>query len=291
MFGYVSVNMEEMKIRDYRRYHAFYCGICQDLKEYHGQTARLSLTYDMTFLAILLTGLYEDKIKEEKYFCAPHPLSKHESYRNRMTAYAADMNVLISYYNLLDDWKDEKKLGSLFLAGTMKRDVRVLVKNYPRQARAIRLYLKKLEACETERSMDLDRASGDTGRLFAELFVWQEDMWSDTLRKIGFYLGKYIYLMDAYEDLEKDKKNGNYNPWIAISDEDDYEQRAGQILMYQVAACTREFEKLPILEYVEILRNILYSGIWMKYDRMKLAPLDKADDHRKLPLCWRRNGA
>lgn len=285
MFGYISVNMEEMKIRDYRRYHAFYCGICQDLKEYHGQTSRLSLTYDMTFLAVLLTGLYEDPVREEKYFCAPHPLRKHECYRNRMTAYAADMNVLITYFNLLDDWKDEKKTVSLLVAGTMKKDVRTLAGKYPRQAKAIRTYLKKLNLCEAERSNDLDRASGDTGRLFSELFVREEDMWSDSLRKIGFYLGKYIYLMDAYEDLKKDEKTGNYNPWTEMAKEADYEQRAEQILMYQVAACTHEFEKLPILEYVEILRNILYSGIWMKYDRMKLSADDKADDQGRLPFC------
>ena len=131
MFGYVTTNMEEMKIKDYRKYRAFYCGVCQDLKEYHGQISRLTLTYDMTFLAVLLNGLYESEISEEKHFCAPHPLKKHLCYRNEITAYVADMNVLLSYYNLLDDWIDEKKAVSLAGARALQKDVAELKKNIP----------------------------------------------------------------------------------------------------------------------------------------------------------------
>lgn len=268
MFGYVTTNMEEMKVKDYRKYRAFYCGICQDLKEYHGQPSRLTLTYDMTFLAILLTGLYESAPVSEQHLCGLHPLKKHLCYRNELTAYAADMNVLLSYYNLLDDWIDEKKPVPLALARTLRKDVKRLRNRYPRQAKAICSYLKKLRACEFEKSPDLDRASGYTGNLLGEIFVWKEDQWAGTLRKIGFFMGKFIYLMDAWEDVEKDKKKDNYNPWAFIAEEKDFNQRAGQILTMLAAECSRQFERLPILEYVDILRNILYSGIWMKYDGM-----------------------
>lgn len=267
MFGYVTTNLEELKIKDYRNYQGFYCGICQDLKEYHGQAARTTLTYDMTFLAILLTALYETKETREKHYCGVHPFHKHLCCRNEVTAYAADMNVLLSYYNLLDDWIDEKKPVPLVMARVLKPDVCRLKEKYPRQARAIARYLKKLKVCEQEKSPDLDRASGDTGEMLAEIFAWKQDHWEDILRRVGFFLGKFIYLMDAYEDVEKDKKRGNYNPWAGISDDADFDQRAGQILTVLAAGCCREFEKLPVLEYVDILRNILYSGIWTKYDR------------------------
>ena len=148
MFGYVTTNMEEMKIKDYRIYHGFYCGVCQDLKEGHGQTSRVTLTYDVTFLGILLTGLYETETKREEHFCAMHPFKKHLCLRNQWTAYAADMNVLLSYYNLLDDWEDEKKPVPLILASALKKDVKRLKEKYPRQARAIETYLQKLKACE-----------------------------------------------------------------------------------------------------------------------------------------------
>ena len=79
-------------------------------------------------------------------------------------------------------------------------------------------------------------------------------------------MGKYIYLMDAFDDVEKDRKTKNYNPWIGISQEEDFPQRVRQILMMIVAEGSRQFEKLPIIEYVDILRNILYSGIWVQFD-------------------------
>ena len=269
MFGYVTTNMEEMKIKDYRIYHGFYCGVCQDLKEGHGQTSRVTLTYDVTFLGILLTGLYETETKREEHFCAMHPFKKHLCLRNQWTAYAADMNVLLSYYNLLDDWEDEKKPVPLILASALKKDVKRLKEKYPRQARAIENYLQKLKACEQEASTDLDRAAADTGEMLGEIYVWKEDVWADTMRKIGCAMGRFIYRMDAYEDLEKDRKKGNYNPWKPIAQEKDFDDRARQILMMEAAEASRQFEKLPIIEYVDILRNILYSGIWTKYDRIK----------------------
>ena len=261
--------MEEMKIKDYRIYHGFYCGVCQDLKEYHGQTSRVTLTYDVTFLGILLTALYETETKREEHFCAMHPFKKHLCLRNEWTAYAADMNVLLSYYNLLDDWEDEKKPVPLAIATVLKKDVRRLQEKYPRQAKAIEDYLQKLKTCEQEACTDLDRAAADTGEMLGEIYVWKEDVWADTVRKIGCAMGRFIYRMDAYEDIEKDSKKGNYNPWTPIAQEKDFDDRARQILIMEAAEASRQFEKLPIIEYVDILRNILYSGIWTKYDRIK----------------------
>ena len=119
--------------------------------------------------------------------------------------------------------------------------------------------------------MDIDRAAGCFGRLMAELFVWKEDIWEKTLRKMGFYLGKFIYLMDALDDVEKDKKSGNYNPFLSIADQPDFEENAEKILLMMTAEASRAFEKLPILENVDILRNILYAGIWEKYEMRKSA--------------------
>ena len=104
--------------------------------------------------------------------------------------------------------------------------------------------------------------------MFAEIFAWKEDCWADILRKIGYALGKYIYLMDAFDDVEKDRNTGNYNPWIFISQDDDFAFRVKQILTMIVAEASRQFEKLPIIEYVDILRNVLYSGMWMRFDNI-----------------------
>ena len=264
MFGYVTTNMEEMKIKDYRIYHGFYCGVCQELKEGHGQTSRVTLTYDVTFLGILLTGLYETETKREEHFCAMHPFKKHLCLRNQWTAYAADMNVLLSYYNLLDDWEDEKKPVPLILASALKKDVKRLKEKYPRQARAIETYLQKLKACEQEASIDLDRAE-----MLGEIYVWKEDVWADTMRKIGCAMGRFIYRMDAYEDIEEDLKLNRYNPLAELYGQESFEENCQQILKMMMAETSRVFEQLPIVEEVEILRNILYAGVWSRYGQIR----------------------
>lgn len=269
MFGYVTVRKDDLKIRDYNKYQAYYCGVCQDLKEAYGWPGQATLTYDMTFLAILLTGLYEDRTVREEHRCIVHPAGKHVCLRNEFTRYAADMNVLIAYYNLLDDWEDEKKRTALAGAKVLKRAFREVAGKYPRQAQAVRSYLKKLHLCEAENSRDLDLAAGYTGEVMAKLYQFRDDIWKEDLGRLGFYIGKYIYLMDAYEDVEKDRKTGNYNPLVYLENTGEFEQTVEQILLMMTAEASRAFEKLPILENVDILRNILYAGIWTKYEMIK----------------------
>ncbi len=280
MFGYITVDREELKIKDFDRYRAYYCGICQDLKESCGQLSRMTLTYDMTFLAILLTGLYEGHDKHELHYCAAHLGQKHPCLRNRYTAYAADMNVLLVYHNLMDDWEDERKRASYAAARLLRKAYLKTAARYPRQVKAIRHYLKDLHRTEEQRAEDIDLAAGLTGQLMAEIYMMEEDIWSEDLRKVGFYLGKFIYLMDAYEDVPKDRETGNYNPFLPMSERDDYEETASKILTMMAADAARAFEKLPILENVDILRNILYAGIWTKYKILKTKKECKHEENK-----------
>jgi hypothetical protein len=222
----------------------------------------------MTFLAILLTSLYERKTDRQKRFCAVHPVKKHPCLRNEYTSYAADMNVLLAYYNLMDDWEDENKKASYAAAKLLEKSVRNITEKYPRQTRAVLDYLKKIHECEKDNSQDLDLASGLTGEVLGELYVTGDDIWSEDLRELGFYIGKFIYLMDAFEDLEKDKKSGNYNPLKFIEDTSDFQNTVEEILKMMAASASKAFERLPIIENVDILRNILYIGIWTKYDTL-----------------------
>lgn len=269
MFGYITVDREELKGKDLRKYREFYCGVCRDIRERSGQFPRAFLTYDMTFLAILLSSLEEAEESRKEQICSLHPFRKTAGIQNRWTAYAADMNVLLVYYNLMDDWIDEKKWNSRAAAGLMRRTCRRLEKQYPTQSSAIREYLEKLHLTEQENSEDLDRAAGLTGNFFGVLFSEQEELWKEELRVLGFYLGKWIYLMDAWNDVEKDRKRGNYNPFASMAEEMDFDEKAHRILLMMAAEAAGAFERLPIVENVDILRNILYSGIWNTYRKMQ----------------------
>ena len=112
MFGYIGINRQELKVRELERYRAFYCGLCDTLRTRYGLGGQMTLTYDMTFLIILLSSLYE--LEEKKRFarCMVHPAKKHVQIKTAATRYAADMNMLLTYEHLMDDWADEKKLWS-----------------------------------------------------------------------------------------------------------------------------------------------------------------------------------
>ena len=120
MFGYITVNKDELKIKDYRRYRAFYCGVCHSLGEHYGLSGRMTLTYDMTFMAIVLSALYEDSTVPAMHRCIPHPVRKHEALYNEYTDYAAAVNIMLTYYKLKDDWEDERKIKSNAFATLIK---------------------------------------------------------------------------------------------------------------------------------------------------------------------------
>lgn len=265
MFGYVTINKPELKIREYDRYRSYYCGLCKVLKDRYGRIGQVTLTYDMTFLVILLTGLYELPGTEEIHRCIARPYEKHRMRVTEATGYAADMNILLTYHNCMDDWFDDKSLVKLSTAKALEKKYHSLEEKYPRQTKSMLSYMEKVRKGEAENSQDLDLLSGCTGDLLGDLFVWKQDAWEPTLRQMGFYLGKFIYLMDAWEDLRTDQKKKHYNPWASMAEQPDFSEKSQKILTMMMAECAKSFEKLPILQEAEILRNILYSGVWVRY--------------------------
>ena len=281
MFGYVTIYEPELKVKDLKKYKAYYCGLCRMLKEKYGFMGQMTLTYDMTFAVILLSSLYENASEAERHRCKVHPIKKQTMLRNEITDYAAAMNVLLAYYHMEDDWQDDRKVTSLMTKSMIHGKVRRIIEEYPRQSRAIRSALEELSSCEKEECTDIDRTAGCFGRLMEELFVYREDIWERNLRKMGFFLGKFIYIMDAYEDLPEDLKKGRYNPLRDIYGKDDYEGRMKQILCMMIAESTAEFERLPCLLDVDILRNILYDGVWNRYNKIQMKKSEDQDNGEK----------
>ncbi|NLZ83589.1 MAG: hypothetical protein GX915_07990 [Clostridiales bacterium] len=265
MFGYVNIYKAELKMKHYDKYKAYYCGLCRTLKKKYSPLGQLTLSYDMTFLVILLTSLYEDPMQLSKHRCIAHPTKKRSMLQNDISEYVADMNIALTYYHLLDDWQDEKSIigltGSTLLKGYYKR----IRKEYPRQCKAIEKGLKTLRDCEERNEANIDVVSRCFGEMMAEVFDYKEDLWGEGLRKIGFYLGKFIYIMDAYDDLEEDIEKKQYNPLVEMSKDKDFDEKVKAMLTLVLSESTAEFEMLPCLIDVEILRNILYEGVWSKY--------------------------
>lgn len=271
MFGYIYVNEQELKLREYTAYRSFYCGLCRNLHQRYGRTAQMMLNYDLTFLALLMTGLYEPDTNREEHRCIVHPVRRHLTVANEAVDYAADMCVLLAYQKLRDDWEDEHKQTRRAAAALLKSAYGKVARKYPRQSHAVEKNIRLLHEAERKNCQDIDYVAGLTGHFLAELFVWKDDVWKEDLGQMGFYLGKFIYLMDALEDVGRDARHGNYNLFAKYTPiwGTPYEKKIHAILTDMMIQASRAFERLPVLENAEILRNILYSGVWCKYASLK----------------------
>lgn len=268
MFGYVVMNKPEIKFKDFDMYRSFYCGLCRELKERYGLSGQITLTYDMTFVILLLSGLYEPPTKKGLTRCIVHPVRRQPVRKNAITEYAADMNIFLTYYKCKDDWNDERSIPGFAFGKLLEGKEKKSEKLWGKKVQTIVSCLDELSALEKENATDIDRVSGCFGRIMAEIFAYREDVWEPTLRRMGFYFGKFIYLLDAYDDVEEDVKKGNYNPFSKDYIIKGFDDRVKNMLMMMMAETCREFEKLPIIKYTDILRNILYSGVWCRFENV-----------------------
>lgn len=286
MFGYITINKPEIKFKDFYRFRSYYCGLCCQLKNEYGNAGRMTLGYDMTFLIVLLSGLYDTETREENFRCMAHPLKKRGRRINEFTEYAAAMNLLLTYYKCLDDWKDEKKITRLLYAKLIERKVKRTAVRRSRKAETIRKELEHQSRLEAAGCEDLDEISGCFGRIMAEIFAYKDDIWTPHLRRMGFFMGKYIYLLDAYDDVFEDKEKKCYNPFISICHEEDFDEKAEQVLRAMISESASSFEMLPVDENMEILRNVIYSGVWRSFEIIKMKRrAENSADNEKCSSC------
>lgn len=282
MYGYVSVNTSELKMREFDEYQAWYCGLCNSLKKGYGRAGQLTIQHDMTFLIYLLQGLYEPQEHSFTGRCIAHPAKKRTFTQSEVSSYAADMNILLAWYKLKDDWEDDKSKKARVMMAALKKGAHRAMEKYPEKSEALEAAFEKLRKLENEKSESLDAVSACFGEVMAEVCDYKSDEWSDELRRIGFFLGKFIYIMDAYEDMESDKKTGDYNCLIKIYDGFEEKPQAEEfvygLLNMVMAECARSFELLPIVKNAEVLRNIIYAGVWGKWAQLHPEECDCKDD-------------
>ena len=266
MFGYVIARKETLSEEQLARYRGCYCGLCHGLKEHYGSLHRLALNYDMTFLILVLSALYEPEERQDSKRCAVHPAKPQAFWQNDFTAYGADLTVALTYHKLRDDWLDE---GDRLKKGLMDQlqDAYDKVKaRLPRQCALIEEELATLLALEKAGETVPDKCAAAFGRLMAGLFVTRDDHWAPVLWDMGFFLGQFIYLQDAAVDLHKDAKKGRYNPLLLLHGGKEQPLSEFEPLLLMVAAqCAAAFDRLPLVQDAGLLKNILYEGVWTRY--------------------------
>lgn len=268
MTGYIIINRQSLSKEDYECYRSFYCGLCEQLQNTYGRAGQMTLNYDMTFIALLLAALYEPDISLDTKRCAIHPVRQRERRISDATVYAADMNILLSYDKCMDDWKDDGSAVKHKEAQALEKFLPQLQQKYPAKVQTIQETLGKLYEAEAARNADIDQTAGLYGQVFAEVIAWRKDEWEALLRDFGMCLGKFVYLADAFEDRTQDEKKGRFNilsaARVASESDESYENFVFAVLNGVMGDAVRLFAMLPIVEYVPILKNILYAGVWTR---------------------------
>ena len=262
MFGYVTANWKELTKEQQTRYGAVYCGICRCIREQSSYLSRLGLSYDMAFLALLLMSLYEPEEVSGDNACILHPIKKRPWVENEFVRYGADMNVALAYYNFVDDWQDDKKVSAKAMMDILSKQLPRIESEYPRQCAAIRDCIARLNRLEKEGCANPDEPASVFGELMGQILTYREDLWAPHLRQMGMALGRFIYLLDAAVDYDKDKRKKKYNPYLAMGTGKDW-SRWEEYLILTMGRCTASYEMLPLVQDKDILDNILYSGVWV----------------------------
>lgn len=219
MLGYVVINKNLLSEEDFDVYRGYYCGVCKSIGRRYGQIPRLVLSYDIVFLAMVLSSMSESEIDLIREHCIIHPVSKNPVIKNdEALDYAGDMLILLAYYNFLDDKEDEHKVRGTLGSGALKGSVKKLKKKYPEIAQSIDENLSKLSKLEKEKSDSIDLTCEAFGNVLKDVFAGYPSIQSESekriLENLGYNLGRWIYIMDALDDYEDDKKSGSYNPLI-----------------------------------------------------------------------------
>lgn len=278
MFGYVTIDPSTLSKDAKKRYSAYYCGLCRTLKTRYGNFGRLTLSNDMTFLTILLCSLYEPDELMVSGFCPMHPTKKRDMLLTPFSDYIADMNIALAYYKGLDDWRDDRSAAGLIEVRTLKTAYSQVQKRHPEKCEAIRACLDRIGEMEKRDTGAVDELANQSAIMLGEIYAVKNDYWEGALRAMGEALGRFIYLMDAYEDLPKDVRKKRFNPLKELKAEEQYELLCKDSLAMLISECTEAFELMPLQRDVDILRNILYAGVWTRYNKIRQKALRKSKD-------------
>lgn len=268
MFGYIRACKPEMRLKEFEMYKAVYCSLCKELGRLYGPLARMTLSYDFAFLAILNMSLSSDKCSLTRKTCTCNPLKKcqylNEKSGLEMPASAA---MIMLYYKLLDNIEDEKgikKVLYLALRGIYSKAHKKAAKEYPDIENIFSDYIKEQKLLEAENCESADRAADPTAKALSKVFEFcsNDETEKRILSRMGYCIGRYIYLLDAACDLEEDVKKGNYNPLKTYAEDKDYKKNVIVPQLYIVASETaKAFELLDVKKMKNILDNIIYLGL------------------------------
>lgn len=282
MFGYVTPYKMELKIKDYEMFKAYYCGLCISIKNNFSNLCRMTLNYDMTFLGILLDSLEYSKHKYVVTKCIAHPMKKRPKViDNRALDYAAFCNVSLVYYKLLDDYNDDNSLSKKFISMYIKKFINKSKEDLSPILVNIEENIKKLSFLEKSGEIiSIDELSDPFASLTAFIvsYYYKDENFYDELYNLGYNLGRWIYIIDAFDDLKEDMEKHKFNAINKAFNvenlpyEDLIIKEGNRIefnLIMSANSTSEALDKLPINKNKDLLFNILQLGLMNKIETIK----------------------
>ena len=268
MFGYLRPLKPELKISEFQTYNAVYCGFCRALGS-SGKLLRLTLSYDFTFFCLLSLALKEDFCGFESCRCPVKLFTKKACVKqNEGFEYASDLAILMLYGKLKDNISDKdnaliSRLSLLYLSPRYKK----AAKRRPYENNALLNYLKEQEECEKQKS-GIDACAHPTANLLSLFFekLAQEEMQKENLKRLGYVLGRWIYILDAADDIEKDLKRGSFNPLtyennLSAEEIKNIKGEAELSLNIAISDACDTLLKLKLHHFGSIIENIIFLGL------------------------------
>lgn len=270
MFGYIKICKDELKIRDFNLFRSHYCGLCKALKRGYGFASRMGLSYDVTFLALLLAAVSEEKPQIAPERCIANPF-RHRPVCSGSDSldYTAAVNVILMSAKLSDDWHDEHSVRSLACMPLLLRAKHKIKKQYAELFGSVSEHLRNLSRLEKEQCREIDRLANEFAlvmqTVFSAPFLGEREQ--RIFAHIGYCLGRFIYILDAYEDREKDKKKNCFNPFLLTEEETDSKE-VKDALLFTLSDVSNSYQLLELKSNKEILDNIIYLGLPESLDKV-----------------------
>jgi len=284
MFGYIRPAKEELKLKDFTKYRSIYCGLCKEIKKTYGNIPRLALTYDMTFFAIIGISLSENDGTLNMESCFLNPLKKKPILtEHKFLELAAALSVLLAQIKITDDYNDSeiagRKVKQSIKSIAFKPYYKRAVKNYKIYNDIILENIKKLTILEKQfsnndnvsdknpifsESSDIfgNLLAGVFKKAFKEIFKSEKNeiILNEAMEKFGFYLGKWIYILDAVDDYERDVCSKEFNPFLPL-EMAEVKIRGEEILVMCEDRMDKIAALLPYKRFGSIISNIIIQGM------------------------------
>ncbi len=266
MFGYVTADKPEMKVKEFETYKSYYCGLCKGIKKHYSLCTCGFLNYDCSFLYILLSSVSQTTAEFTTARCIANPFKKVFYANDSGLDYAAAINVLLTMGKLQDDVNDDKKFTARLLRSVFSRQNKKAKSDFPLACSAINESLASMLKSEQDRCDDIDLIAGQFGTLLGQVMAAGNEEQSKVLFNLGYNLGRWIYIIDALQDIEKDAKNSSYNPFIEKfgKDTESAKESASFNMYASLAASCNAYDLLDVYKNDEIIRNVLFSGLYKR---------------------------